>query len=124
VDAVAKAEDRDKVKVKASVLLRPHQLAPNALPATLTLASLRMAQAQRRTAHPARKVRVVTALSAARVTLPLKGCRVMTSSINLLLITKKTISNPVPMPIWVPKAGSMPLAISLVAAQAVNPTPP
>ena len=124
MDAVAKAEDRDKVKVKASVLLRPHQLAPNAHRATPTLASPRMAQAQRTTAHPARKALVVTALSAARVTLPLKGCRVMTSSINLLLITKKTISNPVPMPIWVPKAGSMPLAISLVAAQAVNPTPP
>ena len=100
---MAKVEDRDKVKVKASVLLRPHLLAPNALPATLTLASLRMAQAQRTTAHPARKAHVVTALSAARATLPLQVCSVMISSINPLRTTKKTISNPAPMRIWAPK---------------------
>ena len=115
----------DRDKVKASVLLRLHHPPVlSALPAATTPESPRMVQVQRTTAHPARKARVVTALNAARVTLPLKGCLVMTSSINLLLITKKTISNPVPMPIWVPKAGSMPLAISLVAAQVVNPTPP
>ena len=87
------AADRGKVKDNAL----------SALPAAPTLDSPRMAQAQRTTAHPARKGHVVTALSAARATLPLKGCRVMTSSINLLLITKKTISNPAPMRIWEPK---------------------
>ena len=99
---MAKAEVRDKVKANVR-LSRPPQLDPSALPATPTLGSLRMAQDQRTTAHPARKGHVVTALSAARATLPLKGCRVMISSTNPLRITKKTISNPAPMRIWEPK---------------------
>ena len=95
MDAAAKAEDRDKVKDNAL----------SALPAAPTLDSPRMAQAQRTTAHPARKAKAhgVTALSAAHATLLLQVCRVMISSINPLRITKKTISNPAPMRIWAPK---------------------
>ena len=92
---MGKAEDRDKVKVKVSVL--------SVLPAAPTLDNPRMAQDQRTTAHRALKAQVVTAPSAARATQPLKGCRVMTSITNPHRITKKTISNPVPMHIWVPK---------------------
>ena len=105
MDAVAKAEDSDKVKVKvkASVLLRPHQLAPNAHRATPTLASPRMAQAQRTTVHPARKAHVVTALSAVHATQRPMACPGITLSTNLLRTTKKTISNPAPMRIWAPK---------------------
>jgi len=88
---VAKAEDRHKVSVLS------------ALPAAPTLDNPRMAQAQRITAHPARKVHVVTALSAVRATQPPLACRVMISSINRLRTTKKMISNPAPMHIWEPK---------------------
>jgi hypothetical protein len=99
VDAVAKVEDRDrdrdKVKVKASVL--------SALRVAPTQDNPLMAQDQRITAHLALKAQVVTAPSEARATQPLKGCRVMTSITNPHRITKKTISNPVPMHIWVPK---------------------
>jgi hypothetical protein len=93
VDAAAKAEDRDRVK--ASVL-SAHRAAP-------TQDNPRMAQDQRTTAHRALKAQVVTVPNAARATQPLKGCRVMTSITNPHRITKKTISNPVPMHIWVPK---------------------
>ena len=104
MDAVAKAEDRGKVKVKASVLLRLHHPpALSALPAAQTPDSPRMAQVQRTTAHPARKAHGVTALSAAHATLPRQVYREMISSINLLRTTKKTISNPAPMRIWAPK---------------------
>ena len=104
MDAAAKVADRGKVKVKASVLLRLHHPpALSALPAAPTPDSSRMAQVQRTTAHPARKAHVVTALSAARATLPLQVCRVMISSINPLRTTKKTIFNPAPMRIWAPK---------------------
>ena len=92
---MAKAEDRDKVKVKVSVL--------SVLPAAPTLDNPRMAQDQRTTAHRALKAQVVTAPSAARATQPLKGCRVMTSITNPHRITKKMISNPAPMHIWEPK---------------------
>jgi hypothetical protein len=93
VDAVAKAEDRDRDKV--SVL--------SALPAAPTLDNLRMAQVHRTTAHPARKVHVVTGLSAVRATQPPLACHVMISNINRLRITEKMISNPAPMRIWEPK---------------------
>jgi hypothetical protein len=93
VDAVAKAEVRDKLK--ANVL--------SALPAAPTPDSPRMAQAHRTMAHPARKVHVVTALSAVRANQPPLACRVMISSINRLRTIKKMISNPVPMHIWEPK---------------------
>ncbi len=92
---MAKAEDRGKLK--ANVL--------SALPVAPTPDSPRMAQAQRTTAHPARKVHVVTALSAVHVTLPPLACRVMISSINRLRTTRKMISNPAPMRIWEPKVG-------------------
>jgi hypothetical protein len=97
VDAAAKAvvRDRRKDKVKISVL--------SVLPAVPTPDNPRMAQAQRTTAHPARKAHGVTALSAAHATLPRQVCRVMISSINPLRTTKKTISNPAPMRIWAPK---------------------
>ena len=88
----------DRGKVKASVLLRLHHPpALSALPAAPTPDSPRMAQVQRTTGHPARKVHVVTALSVVHATLPLQVCRVMISSINPLRTTKKTISNPAPM---------------------------
>ncbi len=92
---MAKAEGRGKLK--ANVL--------SALPAAPTLDSPRMALAQRTTAHPARKVHVVTALSAVRATQPPLACRVMISSINRLRTTRKMISNPAPMRIWEPKVG-------------------
>jgi hypothetical protein len=95
VDAAAKVADRGKVKVKANAL--------SALPAAPTPDSPRMALVQRTTAHPAHKAHGVTALSAARATLPLQVCRVMISSITPLRTTKKTISNPAPMRIWAPK---------------------
>ena len=99
---MAKAEDRDKANV---LLPRPLPLAQSALPAAPTLDSPRMAQAHRTMAHPARKVHVVTALSAVRATQPPLACRVMISSINRLRTIKKMISNPVPMRIWEPKVG-------------------
>ena len=98
------AEDRGKVKVKASVLLdRPHPLVLSALPAAPTPDSPRMALVQRTTAHPARKAHGVTALSAVHATQRPMACPATTLSTNPLRTTKKTISNPAPMRIWAPK---------------------
>ena len=95
----------DRDKVKASVLLRLHHPPVlSALPAATTPESPRMVQVQRTTAHPARKAHVVTALSAVHATQRPMACPGTTLSTNPLRITKKTISNPAPMRIWVPKA--------------------
>jgi hypothetical protein len=99
VDVVAKVEAMALVPMQAHALNR----VATALPAAPTLDSPRMAQAHRTMAHPARKVHVVTALSAVRATQPPLACRVMISSINRLRTTKKMISNPAPMHIWEPK---------------------
>ena len=87
----------DRGKVKANAL--------SALPAAPTPDSLPMMQAQRTTAHLARKAKDhgVTALSAAHAPQHLMACPATTLSTNPLRTTKKTISNPAPMRIWAPK---------------------
>ncbi len=94
-----------KVEAMALVPMQAHALnrVATALPAAPTLDTPRMAQAQRITAHPARKVHVVTALIVAHAILHPLACRMMISSINRLRTTKKMISNPAPMHIWEPK---------------------
>ena len=95
---MGKAVDRDRDMLKANVLLhQPHQPAPSARPAAPTLVSPRMAQAQRTTAHLARKPPVVTAQSAAHATQHLLACPTTTLITSPHRITKKMISNPAPM---------------------------
>jgi hypothetical protein len=95
----------DVVKVKAvdAVMANvlPAVLAPNpeetARRAAPTLVSPRMAQAQRTTAHLARKPPVVTAQSAAHATQHLLACPTTTLITSPHRITKKMISNPAQM---------------------------